>query len=219
MLAYNLGKPDGAFAGIPGAANDAAVVLTGTSGWQSYVGVFDLSSYVSAPDTLDGYDYLTLGFTRRMRGVGAPGAIMKDICLSMPDAGGEVLWSFKAGPRDDDPKSDPDGDRMVNLYEYALGGTPTNDLDLGYRHSITNQVVGGESYIEYTYPRRIGSGTMLNYYLEMATNLLYGGWSTGGYVEMPGAPLSDSDFEWVTNRVIETDSYIRFIHLKIVETP
>ena len=56
--------PDGAFAGIAGIAADAAA-LTGTSGPQTCTVTFDLSSFATAPNRLEDYDYLAIGFARK----------------------------------------------------------------------------------------------------------------------------------------------------------
>ena len=104
---------------------------------------------------------------------------------------------------------------MNNLYEYALGGASTNALDLGYPQSISLTIDSQGRHIDYAYPRRIGSESMLRYSPEWSTNLLHSNWSAGNYVEMSATPIKGSDFEMVTNRIRQVDRGIQFIRLEI----
>ncbi|NIP96927.1 MAG: hypothetical protein GWO24_27225, partial [Akkermansiaceae bacterium] len=58
---------------------------------------------------------------------------------------------------------------------------------------------GGAQYIDFTYPRRAYAESMLDYRLALATNLLEGTWTTGGYEELPVTGRIDPEFELVTN--------------------
>ena len=80
LTAYNLGGADGAFSGTPGVASDAAAILTGATGAQSYSATFDLSSFTTAPDRIGDYDYLALGFTRKLGGT-APAVTISNVKL------------------------------------------------------------------------------------------------------------------------------------------
>ena len=81
MTAYNLGGPSGAFAGKAGDDGDAAVILTGASGPQSCTVTFDLSSFATAPNRLEDYDYLAIGFTRKIAGT-APAVTISNFALN-----------------------------------------------------------------------------------------------------------------------------------------
>ncbi|VGO12498.1 hypothetical protein PDESU_01051 [Pontiella desulfatans] len=59
---YNLGKDNSAFTGTTGIASDAAV--SGLTGSGSYTNTFDLSTFTTAPSSLDQYDYIAIGLTR-----------------------------------------------------------------------------------------------------------------------------------------------------------
>jgi hypothetical protein len=118
------------------------------------------------------------------------------------------------GSPDADPDYDYDGDGLDNLYEYGLGGDPTNSTDIGNVPDYAVTAAGGTNYFEYVYARRIAESSGLTYYLELNSDLVNGVWTNSGYTVLPVAGTIDPDFEAVTNRV-ETDSkskeFIRLI--------
>jgi len=59
---YNLGAVDGYFDN--GKPSDAAIALTGSAGAKSFCGDLILSDFTTAPNTVAGYDYIAIGFTR-----------------------------------------------------------------------------------------------------------------------------------------------------------
>jgi len=59
---YNLGAVDGYFDN--GKSSDAAIALTGSAGAKSFCGDLILSDFTTAPNTVAGYDYIAIGFTR-----------------------------------------------------------------------------------------------------------------------------------------------------------
>jgi hypothetical protein len=80
--------------------------------------------------------------------------------LTTSDGGGERTdWQGFLETGEDD---DPDGDGLVNLYEYALGGNPVVADNPGTRRP-TLRWNGGQPVIEFT-PARDGLDT--RYYLE-----------------------------------------------------
>jgi hypothetical protein len=108
--------------------------------------------------------------------------------------------------------SDPDGDGLNNLAEYALGGNP-NDNNSAIRPESSLTLDSGSWWIEYCYRRRTDAAARgLTYYLEL-TDDLNGSWSTNGYSETGTAPV-DTGFEMVTNR-IDTLTDSRFVQLKV----
>jgi len=106
--------------------------------------------------------------------------------------------------------NDADGDGVVNVVEFALGGNPTNPAVLGERSRLET----GPGSVSYIYPRRINSG--LDYSVERTTNLLDGAWTTNGSVELPETVLMNPDFESVTN-VVSSEEQEAFIRLRIKE--
>jgi hypothetical protein len=110
--------------------------------------------------------------------------------------------------------ANPDSDVLNNLYEYGLGGDPTNSADIGHVPAFGILDEGGTNFVEYTYARRVGSGGILNYYLETTANLLSNDWANSGYVMLPDTDVIDADFEAVTNRIDaagKTNEFIRLI--------
>jgi hypothetical protein len=111
--------------------------------------------------------------------------------------------------------ADPDRDAANNLYEYALGGNPTNEADTGHAPVYGPMDEGGTNYMEYTYARRIGTEDELDYRLELATDLVIGNWTNSGYVELPVTGTIDAGFEAVTNRIDTAGKTNEFIRLLI----
>jgi hypothetical protein len=207
LTPYNLGKPDGVFLPVRGRGDDAAAILTGSTGEQTYSNTFDLSGFVTAPDTVAGYDYLALGFAREVGPASTPEVTIRNVVLSVPGEG--PLIAFLQHPPLDDPTHDPDGDGAVNLAEYAHGGNPTNgiDIDVFPVYTIRSNVLVGVIY-----RRRLDYAARgLTYEVERSTNLISGVWSTNLTLETGSVPI-DGEFESVTNVVDFTENriYIQF---------
>jgi hypothetical protein len=103
---------------------------------------------------------------------------------------------------------DGDWDGLANLYEFGLGGNPTNGSDTGHPPRWSRNA-GDMTYV---YPRRLDSG--LTYWLETSTNLVANDWTNSGYVELPETGTRGTDFETVTNTVPVTTSE-GFLRLRI----
>jgi len=106
-----------------------------------------------------------------------------------------------------------DSDRLSNLYEFGLGGNPTNSSDLGYPITYRLNTEGGTNWFEYVYPKRSDPNSGLLYYLELATNLVSPGWTNSGYTVVGSGPLTNG-FLSVTNRIsteIKAQQFIRLI--------
>ena len=104
--------------------------------------------------------------------------------------------------------ADPDGDGLNNLYEYGLGGDPTNSADQGT--SPTYRKLSAE--IQYVYPARTDDSD-IEYYLEINDDLIYGTWTNSGYTAASG-PSGTPDWDSVTNS-ISTDVAEKYIRLMI----
>lgn len=103
--------------------------------------------------------------------------------------------------------NDYDFDGVANLYEYGVGGSPTNALDQGTAPVFTK---AGDSFI-YVHPERSDTD-ILTYTVETTTNLVSGVWTNTGYAvggTLPGSPLN-----MVTNTVTTVEDE-KFIRLKI----
>ena len=111
-----------------GAASTAAVALSSTSGAQSFSKTFDLSGYGLGKNNLSDYDYLVLGFARKIDGASAPDVQVSNVLLSLNSKGEEIQpyekWVSDLGMGDAAVNDDPDGDGMSNLLEYAFGMNP-----------------------------------------------------------------------------------------------
>ncbi len=189
LQAFNLGKPGGLFTGTPGAGPDAAAILTGTPTRQTYRGTFDYA----------GYDYLVLGFGREIAGAGSPGVTIQNVVLSAGNS--TPLFSFVREPDPNDPLSDPDGDRRINLEEYALGSNPLaadDPVSLPFCAAVD---VGGVPCLEHVHLRRRDAFERgLTYNVEFASDLASPAWTSQG-VTQTGVGVVNADFESVTNCV------------------
>ena len=109
----------------------------------------------------------------------------------------------------------PDGDLLNNLYEWGLGGNPTDPADIG--HAPTHGTVedGGATWLEYVYAERNDAGDLgLTYWLEQTTDLVTGDWTNAHYEVVDSGTL-DGDFDTVTNRVPTDAEDALFIKLMI----
>jgi hypothetical protein len=213
MDVYNLGKPNGVFAGTAGTASDAAAILTGATGAQSYSTTFDLSTFSTAPDAILDYDYLVLGFTREVGGTTSPSVTITNIRLSMD--GGEVIHEFLVSSMNPSGvDGDPDADRRSNLFEYALGGDPNQKNDVGVLPNMNTAVDG----IDFVYQRRRNAETRgIRYEIETTESLkLPDSWELAR-LEEGGIDIVDAEFETVTHRLDTSGKEREFIRLSIGE--
>ncbi|VGO23171.1 CBM96 family carbohydrate-binding protein [Pontiella sulfatireligans] len=125
------------------------------------------------------------------------------------------LWGSEYGlsSTDADYLADPDGDGLVNLAEYGLGGIPTNgSIDAAILPTFGKVEEGGTNWMEYIYRRRTDAAVRgLGYTVESTTSLLSNDWNTGGVIDAGSGPL-ETGFEVVTNRIsteFETNQFIR----------
>jgi hypothetical protein len=109
-----------------------------------------------------------------------------------------------------EPAGNDDGDALNNLYEFGLGGNPTNPADLGYLPSFGKN--GGA--MEYIHVRQMDTNSGLLYYLELCDNLVSNVWSTNGYTVVGSGPFTNG-FNTVTNRIDAEGKDRQFIRLKI----
>jgi hypothetical protein len=109
--------------------------------------------------------------------------------------------------------ANPDGDPLNNLYEFGLGGNPTNSADIGTKPVIEN----GAGYVDYVHVNRVAASNEISYALAITSNLQYGPWTTNtGYTIVGYGPVVD-DFDTVTNRISTTEKDQQFIKLIIEE--
>ena len=116
-------------------------------------------------------------------------------------------WAVNFGVGDG--TNDFDADGLLNVYEYGLGGDPTNAADQGISPTYS---ISGETLI-YIHPQLSDPNHGLDYHLELTDNLAIGSWSNAGYA-ITGTNMPAGDFNYVTNTVstaIKSEQFIRLI--------
>jgi hypothetical protein len=100
---------------------------------------------------------------------------------------------------------DYDNDGLLNLYEYGLGGNPTNGFVNGNLPSFGPSGSG----FEYVHARRTDDPALL-YYLETTESLLPAGWTNDGYTAA-ATNITGGTFDYVTNTVpaVKEATFIR----------
>ena len=104
--------------------------------------------------------------------------------------------------------NDYDGDLLDNLYEYAVGGDPTNALDMGYVPTFGLDA-GSMAYV---HAQRTDDAT-LAYYLETIDDLVDGIWTNGGY-SVTDTNTTGGTFDFVTNTIPTTADQV-FVRLTV----
>ena len=89
--------------------------------------------------------------------------------------------------------NDYDGDRLDNLGEYALGGNPTNDADVGMVPTLEHD----NGTLAYVHVQRADDSNLF-YYLETTTNLVSTLWTNSGY-SVEATNVTGEIFNYVTN--------------------
>jgi len=109
---------------------------------------------------------------------------------------------------------DIDGDGLPNVYEYGVGGDPTNSADTGHAVSSSLANVGGTNLFAFIYPKL--KDTDLTYYIEYTDNLIIGPWTNDpGMYDDSNVGEIDGEFNAVTN-LFDTDvAETLFIRLHI----
>ena len=143
--------------------------------------------------------------------------------------GGEVLrlirrvtpsedWAIGHGltGADAEAGADSDGDGLSNLYEYGLGGDPTNSADTGISPTYGLVENAGTNWMAYVYPKQSDANSGLIYYLELTADLVDGPWVNSGY-SVVGTGTINSEFDAVTNWISTDVEDQKFIHLIIEE--
>ncbi len=124
-------------------------------------------------------------------------------------AGWADSWGVDIGAETDDY----DGDGLINLHEYGLGGDPTDELDQGVSPESAIANVGGTNWFGYVYPQLSTPNSGLSYSLELSTDIALGNWTNAGYV-VTGTNVTGGALDFVTN-VTDTVDGQKFIRLII----
>lgn len=126
---------------------------------------------------------------------------------------GYAGWASSWGGVDLGSKTDDyDSDGLSNLYEYGLGGDPTNELDQGISPEYGVVDVEGRNMFCYVHPQLADPNSGLAYYLKLSTNLVSGTWINGGYT-VTGTNVTGDALNFVTNitDMAAEQKYIRFV--------
>ncbi|VGO13330.1 Dextranase [Pontiella desulfatans] len=116
------------------------------------------------------------------------------------------MWATLYGLAEEE-SGDDDNDGLSNLYEYGLGGNPTNALNLGILPIFGNAGSG----FDYIYVKRANDPDLV-YYLETSTNLVSNVWTNAGY-SVVGTNVTGGTFDIITNTIPagESQTFIRLI--------
>ncbi|MEN8255167.1 MAG: choice-of-anchor Q domain-containing protein [Verrucomicrobiota bacterium] len=111
----------------------------------------------------------------------------------------------------------PDNDSLNNLWEWALGGNPDDDTDIGHSQTVGIIEYMGDNWLEYIHAKHNDADALgLSYYVEKNTQLTNSAAWTINYDFMAGEPDSaGSGFGTVTNWVITTVEDAQFMRLII----
>lgn len=127
------------------------------------------------------------------------------------------IWAGDFGLEGDDALStaDPDNDGYSNLYEFGLGGNPTNAADTGYTE-VGSVDEMGTAYLEYIYAKRTDANAGIVYILEETEMLTLPSWTNDIQgLEVTSGTINE-EFDAVTNRLPATES-AQFLKLTIEE--
>lgn len=115
--------------------------------------------------------------------------------------------------------ADPDGDRLVNLIEYALGGDPESATDSEHGSPVAPEVGMDSGRLTISFHRRSAPATDEGISIEVEwADQLSGPWIAGG-VESALDPVG-LDWEKVTLRDdVATPGARRFARVRVVELP
>jgi len=107
---------------------------------------------------------------------------------------------------------DDDNDGLSNIYEYGLGGDPTNALDQGTSPVFGIENDGGTNTFGYIHPQLAATNSGITYHLELNTDLVAGTWINAGYLVI-GTNDTGGELDFVTNvtSTVEDEKFIRLI--------
>lgn len=108
---------------------------------------------------------------------------------------------------------DPDGDGFSNMYEWGLGGDPTNAFDQGILPTYDTSFADGTNWFIYTFPSNPSAD--LVYYIQTCDDLVTGSWTSDGPVAGTGIHSENAAFYAVTNKLLMEGKSQRFIKLII----
>ena len=123
------------------------------------------------------------------------------------------IWAAVYGLTEGE-QGDDDGDTLSNLYEFGVGGNPTNASDRGYVPTLRS--AGTEpAAMEYIYHRRIDYvESQVVYLLQHSPDLVTPSWTINDFT-LEGTEVVDDDYEAVTKHLPMSTDPQQFIRLSI----
>jgi len=110
------------------------------------------------------------------------------------------------------PDGHDDADGLANLYEYGVGGDPTNELDMGYAVEFWIEGTNGI----YVHPQLSDPNSGIRYSLELTDNLASNLWTTNGYIVAGTFPDGYTNgLDAVTNHIFTEGKNEQFIRLRV----
>ena len=126
---------------------------------------------------------------------------------------GENAWANSWGVDIGASTDDYDHDGLLNIYEYGLGGNPTDNTDQGVSPTFGSMIMGGTNYFRYIHPQLKNPNSGISYHLEISTNLVSGSWVNSGYSVLGTNVPAEGTLNYVTNitSMVDSKKYIRLI--------
>jgi len=119
-------------------------------------------------------------------------------------------YGLVGGKYDDD-----DGDGYSNLYEFALGGDPTEPTDLGRVPTAALNKISNTNWFEFVHVERKATlNSRTQYFVEVTDDLATPNWTTNGVNRIGSVPLN-ADYNLVTDRVNASIKNQQFVRLRI----
>lgn len=122
---------------------------------------------------------------------------------------------FNLSGGQDAATADPDGDGINNLYEYGLGGDPTNSMVIGTLplFEITDQ--GGSNVCRYIHVQRTDPQSGISYSVQQTPGLVSAVWTNDGFT-VTGESGDVGGFKTVTNQT-SAEAVSKFVQLVLTE--
>jgi fibronectin type 3 domain-containing protein len=139
---------------------------------------------------------------------GNESARSKEVPVDVSEWTGYDQWAIEWGAEIGTSTNDFDSDGLNNLYEYGLGGNPTNPAAHGTLPVFTKS----GTRLLYVHPQRSDDASLI-YTVLTTTNLMTGMWTNEGYAIM-GTNVTGETLDFVTNE-LDTVKNEKFIRLKI----
>lgn len=149
-------------------------------------------------------------FNMNNQGLGAA-ATFDDI--STKATAGYARWAGGWGVDIGAETNDFDNDGLNNLYEYGLGGDPTDEFDQGTAPVFGIADAGGSNVFSYVYPQLSDPVSGLAYSLALSSDLVVGTWATNTGYTVLGTNVTGNALDFVTNvtDTVDGEKYIRLI--------